>query len=66
MGRADAPERAPDAYVATLFDQNAEHFDDMLVEQLGYAVPNHTYNASQIEWFQEGSALNKIRKEQGM
>ncbi|MEM7211354.1 MAG: methyltransferase domain-containing protein [Pseudomonadota bacterium] len=39
MGRADAPERAPDAYVATLFDQNAEHFDDMLVEQLGYAVP---------------------------
>ena len=39
MGRADAPERAPDAYVATLFDQNAEHFDDMLVEQLGYTVP---------------------------
>lgn len=39
MGRADAPDRAPDAYVATLFDQNAEHFDDMLVEQLGYAVP---------------------------
>lgn len=39
MGRADAPDRAPDAYVATLFDQNAEQFDDMLVEQLGYAVP---------------------------
>ena len=39
MGRADAPARAPDAYVATLFDQNAAQFDDMLVEQLGYAVP---------------------------
>ena len=39
MGRADAPAHAPDAYVATLFDQNAAQFDDMLVEQLGYAVP---------------------------
>lgn len=39
MGRAEAPDRAPDAYVATLFDQNAAQFDDMLVEQLGYAVP---------------------------
>ncbi|MEL6998995.1 MAG: methyltransferase domain-containing protein [Pseudomonadota bacterium] len=39
MGRISAPERAPDAYVATLFDQNAVNFDDMLVEQLGYAVP---------------------------
>ena len=39
MGRADAPDRAPDAYIATLFDQNAANFDDMLVEQLGYAVP---------------------------
>ena len=39
MGRAEAPDRAPDAYVATLFDQNAANFDDMLVEQLGYAVP---------------------------
>lgn len=24
---------------------------------------NHTYNAQQIEWLREGSALNKIRKE---
>ena len=39
MGRADAPDMAPEAYVATLFDQNAATFDDMLVEQLGYAVP---------------------------
>ncbi|MEM9063411.1 MAG: methyltransferase domain-containing protein [Pseudomonadota bacterium] len=39
MGRLAAPERAPDAYVATLFDQNAVNFDDMLVDQLGYAVP---------------------------
>lgn len=39
IGRGPAPEKAPDAYVATLFDQCAEAFDDMLVEQLGYAVP---------------------------
>ena len=39
MGRGTAPAAAPPAYVATLFDQNAASFDDMLVEQLGYAVP---------------------------
>ena len=39
MGRGPVPDAAPDAYVATLFDQNAAAFDDMLVEQLGYAVP---------------------------
>ena len=26
---------------------------------------NHTYNASQIEWYDEGSALNLIKKENG-
>ncbi|PCE63562.1 aconitate hydratase [Sediminicola luteus] len=26
-------------------------------------LANHTYNASQIEWFKEGSALNVIKKE---
>lgn len=39
MGKGPVPDAAPDAYVATLFDQNAAAFDDMLVEQLGYAVP---------------------------
>ncbi len=39
MGRGEAPPRAPDAYVETLFDQHAETFEDILVEQLGYAVP---------------------------
>ena len=39
MGRGATPGKAPDAYVATLFDQNAEVFDDVLVEQLGYCVP---------------------------
>ncbi|MEM6384052.1 MAG: methyltransferase domain-containing protein [Pseudomonadota bacterium] len=33
------PEKAPDAYVATLFDQVAERFEAILVDQLGYAVP---------------------------
>ena len=39
IGRGPVPAAAPPAYVATLFDQNAAQFDDMLVEQLGYAVP---------------------------
>lgn len=39
IGLGDAPEKAPDAYVATLFDQHAEAFDDILTGQLGYAVP---------------------------
>jgi predicted TPR repeat methyltransferase len=39
MGRGEVPPKAPDAYVETLFDQHAESFEDILVEQLGYAVP---------------------------
>ena len=39
LALAPAPERAPPAYVATLFDQHAEVFDAMLVDQLGYHVP---------------------------
>ena len=39
MGAGPVPESASEAYVATLFDQNAASFDDMLVDQLGYAVP---------------------------
>ncbi|MEM6761761.1 MAG: methyltransferase domain-containing protein [Pseudomonadota bacterium] len=34
-----APHTAPPAYVATLFDQNAETFDETLVDRLGYDVP---------------------------
>jgi len=33
------PETAPPAYVATLFEQHAEAFDDILVTRLGYDVP---------------------------
>ncbi len=39
IGRGAVPQKAPDAYVATLFDQCADRFDEMLVEQLGYSVP---------------------------
>jgi predicted TPR repeat methyltransferase len=39
MGLAEAPAKAPDAYVMTLFDQHAEVFDNVLVDQLGYSVP---------------------------
>jgi len=39
MGRGEQPSKAPDAYVETLFDQHAEAFEDILVEQLGYTVP---------------------------
>ena len=33
------PPKAPDAYVATLFDQVADRFDAILVDELGYGVP---------------------------
>ncbi|MDA4848386.1 methyltransferase [Hoeflea poritis] len=39
MGLGGTPDRMPDAYVATLFDQHADDFDDILVEQLRYCVP---------------------------
>ncbi|MCB1383065.1 MAG: methyltransferase domain-containing protein [Notoacmeibacter sp.] len=39
LGKGAVPDKAPDAYVETLFDQHAEAFDDILVEQLGYAIP---------------------------
>lgn len=39
LGAAEAPDGAPPAYVATLFDQHAELFDAILVEQLGYDAP---------------------------
>lgn len=39
MGLADAPDKMPDAYVSTLFDQHADVFDAILVDQLDYCVP---------------------------
>ena len=39
LGRGETPFKAPDAYVETLFDQHAEAFEDILVDQLGYCVP---------------------------
>ncbi|MBL8480745.1 MAG: tetratricopeptide repeat protein [Rhodocyclaceae bacterium] len=46
------PERAPDRYVAELFDQYAGHFDAHLLQDLGYAVPD-----------QFAAALARIRPE---
>lgn len=39
MGRDPSPAKMPDAYVSTLFDQHADVFDEILVDQLGYSVP---------------------------
>lgn len=39
MGRGAVPARASEAYVTTLFDQHADVFDKVLVEDLGYHVP---------------------------
>ncbi len=39
MKRGPVPVKAPDAYVETLFDQHAEVFEDILVDDLGYHVP---------------------------
>jgi predicted TPR repeat methyltransferase len=45
LGYGPVPDKAPDAYVETLFDQHAEVFDRMLVDDLGYAVPLMTRQA---------------------
>ncbi|MEO1427383.1 MAG: methyltransferase domain-containing protein, partial [Pseudomonadota bacterium] len=39
LGVHPTPDKAPDAYVATLFDQHAAGFDKILTQDLGYAVP---------------------------
>jgi len=39
IGRGVTPKSAPPAYVTTLFDQHADIFDLILVNQLGYDVP---------------------------
>ncbi|MEM5584365.1 methyltransferase [Roseibium sp. AS2] len=39
IGAEQAPQKMPDAYVATLFDQHADVFDEILVDELGYCVP---------------------------
>jgi len=39
MGLGETPQRASEAYVEMLFDQHADVFDDILVDQLGYHVP---------------------------
>lgn len=39
MQRGPTPDKAPVAYVATLFDQHAEAFETILVDDLGYSVP---------------------------
>ena len=47
MGRGQIPQKAPDAYVETLFDQHADQFDDILTGHLGYAVPMQLANLFQ-------------------
>jgi predicted TPR repeat methyltransferase len=39
IGEGPQPDGAPAAYLATLFDQHADVFDDILVGDLGYCVP---------------------------
>lgn len=39
LQQAASPDKAPDAYVATLFGQQAHTFETILVDQLGYGVP---------------------------
>lgn len=39
LGAGPVPDRSAPAYVATLFDQHAEVFDGILVDQLEYGVP---------------------------
>lgn len=39
LGRGPVPTKAPESYVALLFDQHADTFEDILVDQLHYGVP---------------------------
>lgn len=39
LGAGETPPSAGEAYVTTLFDQQADAFEDILVRQLGYGVP---------------------------
>lgn len=41
-----APEKAPEAYVQHLFDQCADQFDSILVDQLGYRGPERLFEAA--------------------
>lgn len=47
IGRGETPPKAPDAYVTTLFDQHAGDFENILVDQLGYGVPDLVRKALQ-------------------
>lgn len=40
LGARPTPKSAPELYVTTLFDQHAEDFEAILVDALGYDVPN--------------------------
>lgn len=39
LGAAGVPDASPGGYVKNLFDQYADHFDEHLVERLGYNTP---------------------------
>lgn len=51
MGLGATPDKAPDAYVATLFNQHADDFDDILTGDLGYAVPSQL-----ADWLKQNMA----------
>ncbi len=39
IGADKTPDKAPNAYISTLFDQHADEFDQILIEDLDYDVP---------------------------
>ena len=39
MNKGDVPLKAPNSYISTLFDQHALAFESILVETLGYDIP---------------------------
>jgi predicted TPR repeat methyltransferase len=45
MGGAPTPATAAPDYVSKLFDKYADHFDEHLVEKLGYRTPEHLNDA---------------------
>lgn len=50
LGAAPQPDRLPDAYIKTLFDQYAPRFEESLVGRLSYEAPFHLREALDALW----------------
>lgn len=50
LGAAPVPDRMPEAYVRTLFDQYADRFEESLLTRLDYSAPEQIFAAVEKTW----------------